>query len=131
MKLLLAISIFLASTLANALPTVVESWGGTGIGLMVLSDGSAQIQFDCGSGSVPANRWLAGQSRNKAVGTMTPHTGVRPPPGYQPRQLKATYSATTNVPAGKMSLTVKITGQGPAQIYRLSLGAEPVLRRCM
>lgn len=133
MKLIvLFLSVFAATlTFASQPPPVVETWGGQGIELTVLASNKAIFSFDCGVGSVEQGRWVPGQSRYKAVGTMTQHTGVRPPPGYTPPVRKATYAANVDVQNGKMTLTVKVSGNKRATVYNLTKGAEPTLHRCM
>lgn len=77
-----------------------------------------------------SGRWPTGQSRINAVGTYMQLTGARPLPG-KPRPIeRAAYKANIDEHDGKMTLLVKV-GTKRAEVYRLVLGATPVLHQCM
>ena len=111
-------------------PNVLEQWGGRGIEVLVLEGHQARVTFDCGSGYVEEGRWPLNQSRINAVGTVTKHTGVRPPPGYVPRSEKATFAANIDNQKGKMTLTVKV-GKTRATVYKLIKDQPADLKRCL
>lgn len=130
-NLILMASLFLSLTaLAEKGLIVKEKFGGKGIAVNVFDDMSATISFDCAHGSVQAGRWPTGQSRISAAGTYTQESGVRPPGGIGARPEKAVYKANIDVNSGKMTLSVKV-GTKRAVNYKLTLGQEPVIVRCM
>jgi hypothetical protein len=127
---LLVLTVASAVSFAEPAPSVVEQWGGEGIEVLLLDDGSARIQFDCAAGWVKPKVWPQTKSKINVKGTLVRHTGVRPPPGYRPPQFPATYKANINRSKGVMAFTAKI-GKNPTERYTLKLNEEPVLRRCM
>ncbi|MCC7404844.1 MAG: hypothetical protein IT288_10650 [Bdellovibrionales bacterium] len=127
---LVALVMVTAAGSAEPAPTVVEQWGGEGIEVLLLDDGSARIQFDCAAGWVEPKDWPQTKSKINVKGTLVRHTGVRPPPGYRPPRYAATYKASIDRKKGVMTFTSKI-GKERAERYSLKLNEEPVLRRCM
>ena len=130
-NLMFLIGVFASVNLmATSLISQSEKWGGEGISVIVYSDQSAGISFDCARGNVPAGRWQPNQSRINAVGTFTKEMGgQRPIPGEEPRSEKAVYAANVDVSKGTMTLSMKI--KSGKTTYKLVKGSEGSLRRCM
>ncbi|MCA1593585.1 MAG: hypothetical protein LC754_13230 [Acidobacteria bacterium] len=104
-------------------------WGGGGIRMTVSRDG-AEIEYDCGGGTIDAPLVLNRRGGFDVRGTHTRGHGGPIRLGEQPNTSAARY---TGKMTGKvLTLTVKLAGANEtAGIYTLRLGVEPRLHRCL
>ncbi len=115
------------SSPAQVLPNGV--WGGEHI-RMDVSDGGADIEFDCARGSISQRLALDAQGRFKFQGTYKAET---PAPaaadgGPTGSGVTATYTGVLN--GSSLRLEVSIEGQDTPRIFDLSQGDQGHLAKC-
>ncbi len=132
MKLLIAIAAALlvsaCETLDDKPDFLVGAWGGPHAGIQ-FEGGLASVELDCASGTIDAPVYPAKDGSFTAKGTLRTGTGGPVRVGQIFRSQRATYSGT--VVKDVMTLNIDLEDGNTGGPFTLTLGAQPLLTRCL
>lgn len=107
--------------------TLPGAWGGEGIRLDIDEKLNGTLEFDCGGGAFSGIA-LDAKGEFNVVGTFTRGVPLVGPGQEEPKPVPAKYWGSAK--GGTMTLYVQPDDSPDSSVFTLTLGSDPVLRKC-